>query len=108
MRLGGSMFEAEVAEGAALEPCSAVAYALVEDAIAAARGPVAIPGGLSAREREVAVLVAQGFSNRAIAQALVTTERTAEGHVERSRGKLGFQSRAQVAAWAVRHDLLAA
>ena len=54
---------------------------------------------LSAREREVAILVAQGLSNREIAAKLVISERTAEGHVEQVRNKLGFHSRAQIAAW---------
>jgi non-specific serine/threonine protein kinase len=63
---------------------------------------------MTPREGEVAALVAQGYTNRAIAEALVITERTAEGHVERIRGKLGFQTRAQVAVWAVRTNLLAA
>src|SRR5262249_39319353 len=39
--------------------------------------------GLSHREREVAILVARGYTNRAIAATLVISERTAEGHVER-------------------------
>jgi len=45
--------------------------------------------------------VAQGLSNRQIAEALVLSERTAESHVERIRDRLGFRSRAQVAAWYV-------
>jgi DNA-binding CsgD family transcriptional regulator len=64
---------------------------------------------LTAREREVAILVAQGTSNRAIAAELVISERTTESHVTNILGKLGFSSRAQIAAWAVdiglaRHD----
>jgi predicted ATPase/class 3 adenylate cyclase len=55
--------------------------------------------GLSKREQEVARLVASGLTNRQIAQRLFIAERTAEGHVERIRDKLGFSSRAQVAAW---------
>lgn len=55
--------------------------------------------GLTAREREVAVLVARGLSNRDIAAKLVISERTAEGHVEQVRNKLGFHSRSQIAAW---------
>jgi DNA-binding CsgD family transcriptional regulator/sugar lactone lactonase YvrE len=55
--------------------------------------------GLSRREREVAALVAEGLSNREIAERLFIAERTAEGHVEQIRNKLGFKSRAQVAAW---------
>ena len=54
---------------------------------------------LTAREREVAVLVARGSSNREIAEKLGISERTAEGHVEQVRNKLGFRSRAQIAAW---------
>src|SRR5438132_5462536 len=54
---------------------------------------------LSRREREVAALVAQGLSNRDIAERLFISERTAEGHVEQICNKLGFRSRAQVAAW---------
>jgi pimeloyl-ACP methyl ester carboxylesterase/DNA-binding CsgD family transcriptional regulator len=56
---------------------------------------------LTPRQLEVAGLVAQGWSNRQIAEALVITERSAESHVERIRGRLGFRSRAQVAAWFV-------
>lgn len=62
-------------------------------------------GGLSAREREVAALVAQGRTNREIADALVVSERTAEAHVSNILGKLGFTTRAQIAAWAVEKGL---
>ena len=54
---------------------------------------------LSPREREVAGLVAQGLTNRQIAEQLVISERTAETHVEQIRSKLGFRSRAQIAGW---------
>jgi len=61
------------------------------------------PGGvLTPRQREVAALVAEGLSNREIADRLVITERSAESHVERIRIRLGFRSRAQVAAWVAR------
>ena len=56
-------------------------------------------GGLTAREREVALLVAQGRSNREIAEALVLGERTIETHVSNLLGKLGLASRREVAAW---------
>ncbi|MDQ2952535.1 MAG: helix-turn-helix transcriptional regulator, partial [Chloroflexota bacterium] len=45
------------------------------------------------------ILVAKGTSNREIAERLGISERTAEGHVEQVRNKLGFRSRAQIAAW---------
>lgn len=54
---------------------------------------------LTRREREVAALVAQGLTNREIAARLFISERTAESHVEQIRGKLGFRSRNQIAAW---------
>lgn len=54
---------------------------------------------LTPRQMEVASFVAQGWSNRQIADELVISERTAESHVERIRDRLGFRSRAQVAAW---------
>jgi len=62
-------------------------------------------GGLTSREREVAVLVAQGKTSRQVAEILVVSERTAEGHVNNILGKLGFTSRAQIAAWVVETGL---
>ena len=58
-------------------------------------------GGLTSREREVARLVAQGKSNRAIADELVVGVSTVEAHISHIFTKLGFASRAQIAAWAV-------
>lgn len=54
---------------------------------------------LTPREREVAALVARGFTNLQVADQLTISERTVEGHVERILGKLQFRSRAQIAAW---------
>src|SRR5262249_40081510 len=56
---------------------------------------------LTAREREIAALVAEGLSNRGIAQRLVISERTAQNHVQHILVKLGFSNRAQIAAWAI-------
>ena len=56
-------------------------------------------GHLTKRECEVAALVAEGLTNKAIAEALVVSQRTAQGHVENILTKLGFNSRAQIAAW---------
>jgi non-specific serine/threonine protein kinase len=55
----------------------------------------------------VAALVAQGKSNRALADRLVVSERTIEKHIENILSKLGFTSRAQIAAWAVEKGLAA-
>jgi tetratricopeptide (TPR) repeat protein len=63
-------------------------------------------GGLTGREREVAVLIAQGKSNRAIADELVVSERTIEKHVERIMSRLGFTSRVQIATWVLEKGLL--
>lgn len=62
-------------------------------------------GPLSRREREVAAMVAAGLTNREIAKRLFIAERTAEGHVERIRNKLGVRSRTEVATWAVAHGM---
>jgi len=56
---------------------------------------------LTAREEEVAGLVSRGLTNRAIAAALVVSERTAQNHVQHILTKLGFSARSQIAAWVV-------
>jgi len=65
-------------------------------------------GGLTRRERQVAVVVAQGLSNQEIADVLVVSVKTIEAHVTRILSKLGFSSRAQIAAWAVDKGLASA
>lgn len=62
---------------------------------------------LTPRERDVIALIGRGMSNRAIAEALVISKKTAEGHVSSILSKLGIASRAGVAAYAAQHDLLA-
>jgi DNA-binding CsgD family transcriptional regulator len=64
-------------------------------------------GGLTRRERDVVQLVARGKANKAIAYDLGISERTVEGYVASALGKLGFESRTQLAAWAVGSGLLA-
>jgi pimeloyl-ACP methyl ester carboxylesterase/DNA-binding CsgD family transcriptional regulator len=58
-------------------------------------------GELSRREGQVAALIAAGLTNAEIGARLAISERTAEAHAEHIRNKLGFRSRAQIAAWAV-------
>jgi DNA-binding CsgD family transcriptional regulator len=63
------------------------------------------PGGLTARECDVAVLIAAGCTNREIADALVLGERTIETHVSNILGKLALPSRREVGRWATAHGL---
>jgi predicted ATPase/DNA-binding CsgD family transcriptional regulator len=62
---------------------------------------------LSPREQQVAALLADGLTNRQIAERLVVTERTVGAHIEHILDKLGFASRHQVAAWAAENGLRA-
>jgi DNA-binding NarL/FixJ family response regulator len=59
-------------------------------------------GPLSPRELEVAGLVAEGLTNRAIAERLFLSERTAQNHVQHILTKLGAANRAQIATWYAR------
>ncbi|WP_202400100.1 LuxR C-terminal-related transcriptional regulator [Rhodococcus rhodochrous] len=59
---------------------------------------------LTKREQEIAGLVAGGLSNRAIADRLVISRRTVDGHVERILDKLGVHSRTQVVSWLHGHE----
>jgi non-specific serine/threonine protein kinase len=61
---------------------------------------------LTRRESEVAVLVAQGLTNREIAGQLYLSVRTVEVHVDRILSKLGFRTRTQLAGWAHEEGLM--
>ena len=74
-------------------------------AVGAYQVAAAPPGTLTPREREVAALVAGGSSNKAIAEELVISPATAARHVANILAKLGFSSRAQIAAWAADKQL---
>jgi non-specific serine/threonine protein kinase len=63
---------------------------------------------LTRRERELAVLVARGLTNREIAEQLVIAEGTTERHLANIFSKLGLSSRARLAAWAVERGLVPA
>jgi HD-GYP domain-containing protein (c-di-GMP phosphodiesterase class II) len=64
------------------------------------------PCGLTERQVEVLRLVAQGLSNRRIAERLVISPRTAEHHVQDVYARIGVSSRAAAALFAMEHDLL--
>ena len=59
---------------------------------------------LSAREREIAELLAEGLTNQQIGARLFLSEKTIETHLTRVFQKLGLRSRAQVAARVTRPD----
>ena len=63
-------------------------------------------GDLTAREREVLVLIAEGATNKEIAAKLVVSENTARNHVSHILGKLGFSRRSEAAAYAVKKGLV--
>ena len=61
---------------------------------------------LTAREHEIAQLIARGCSNRTIAETLVVSIKTIETHVKNIFRKLHVTGRAEVAVWAERHRLI--
>jgi DNA-binding CsgD family transcriptional regulator len=67
--------------------------------------PAAQPTGLTAREVEVLRLVAQGRSNREMAEELCRSERTIERHLENIYRKIAARNRADATAFALRHHL---
>jgi predicted ATPase/DNA-binding NarL/FixJ family response regulator len=94
----GEEAEAAWAEGARLGVDEAIALAFGE-----ARPRPVSPAGLSARELEVAGLVAEGLANKAIAARLQLSVRTVESHVRHTLTKLGLDNRTQLATWARDH-----
>jgi DNA-binding CsgD family transcriptional regulator/tetratricopeptide (TPR) repeat protein len=62
-------------------------------------------GDLTGREREVAALLADGLTNGQLAERLFISPKTAAVHVSNILAKLGLSSRAEIAAWAVRHGI---
>jgi predicted ATPase/DNA-binding SARP family transcriptional activator/DNA-binding CsgD family transcriptional regulator len=108
-------WEAAFAQGRAMSAEEAAEYALSEEVARAA--PESPPASverddplttdpLTAREGEVADMVAQGMSNRQIAQELYLSERTIEHHVSKILRKLGLSSRSQLSTWVTERTLL--
>ncbi|MFN8523451.1 MAG: NB-ARC domain-containing protein [Chloroflexota bacterium] len=62
---------------------------------------------LSSRERQTALLVASGLTSRQAAERLCIGKRTVDTHVWSAMRKLGLGRRAELAAWAATHGLLA-
>ncbi|MFD9661012.1 ATP-binding protein [Rhodococcus sp. NPDC059968] len=98
--IGDRAFETEFRHGFEARFEDAAAYAVDETS----GSDISVEPGatsLTRREQQVAELVAGGLTNRAIAGKLVISQRTAQGHVEHILSKLGFSSRAQIAAWII-------
>jgi DNA-binding CsgD family transcriptional regulator len=87
-----------------------------DEAVRPLPGPVAAPspnggertGGkrrcpLTARQREIADLIAQGLTNGQIAARIVVSRGTVGNHIGHMLRRLGVNNRAQIAAWAIRH-----
>ncbi|MEO8288832.1 MAG: tetratricopeptide repeat protein [Chloroflexota bacterium] len=62
-------------------------------------------GDLTQRECEIAALIADSITNAGIAEMLVVSKRTVETHISNILSKLGFTSRGQIAAWAIKRGL---
>ncbi|MFD6064922.1 protein kinase domain-containing protein [Rhodococcus wratislaviensis] len=97
--LGDIAFGAAHRKGEQLGFDAAIAYALHEQSPSTSASGADASPRLTKRERQVAGLIAEGLTNQAIADRLVISPRTAQGHVEHILAKLGFTSRTQVAAW---------
>jgi predicted ATPase/DNA-binding CsgD family transcriptional regulator len=121
----GAAYDAAWETGYTASPVEAVAEAMADhDAIPADHPAPAIASGsapsvapdpgrlsttpavlavLTERERDVAALLARGYSNRQITDALVISERTTEWHISNLLRKTGLTGRAQMIVWAIEH-----
>lgn len=110
--LGGTAFESawdeggvlplpEIVDRALTPPLTSIAAA----SLSSAQADKAKFGGLTARERNVAVLIAKGMTNREIAKAMDVQVKTVETYVTRILTKLDFDSRVQIAVWVLETGL---
>jgi non-specific serine/threonine protein kinase len=111
--LSAEVAAAAWAEGQEMQADQVIGYALAtREPVAATAGTGAGPAPahgsdqLTARQREVAALIARGLSNRQIGRSLVITERTVAAHIEHILNKLGFVSRTQIGVWAAEHGMV--
>lgn len=96
-RITAARLRAAESTGERMSLAQAISYALTAQPLAES------DDAISARERHVATLVAEGLTNRQIGQRLGISPHTVARHVTHARSKLGLRSRAQLAVWAGRH-----
>ncbi|WP_228539433.1 LuxR C-terminal-related transcriptional regulator [Nocardia sp. XZ_19_385] len=101
--MGDREFQVAFDAGAAMPLDEAMSYAIGAEPVPAPVPKAAAADVLTRREKDVARLVAAGYSNKRIATELVISIRTAESHIDHILTKLGFGSRTQIAGWATQH-----
>jgi predicted ATPase/DNA-binding CsgD family transcriptional regulator len=100
--LGAQAFDAAWRQGQSMTAKQALEHARKRPDAPASRAALKKEfGGLTSREREVATWIAQGRSNHEIAEAMTVGIKTVETYVTRILGKLGLDSRVQIAIWAI-------
>ena len=105
--LGPDRARAAEQRGAAMSLATAAEYALMLTAPESPRPPAATgPGKLSARERELVTLVAQGRTDAQIAAQLYISIRTVRSHLDRIRDKTGCRRRADLTRLALSEGLV--
>ena len=105
-QLGTKGFATSFERGAAFSVDDAIDYALGERPTSAASSSEH-DAVLTAREHEIAELIADGLTNRQIADRLTISVRTAEAHAQHVLIKLGFRARAQIASWVAEQHAVA-
>lgn len=113
-QLGDEAFVADLAYGRNMRLEEALQYALDEQFRPPAQANISTAIGakerelarLTRRERDVATLIGHSQTNREIAGTLVLTTRTVETHISNILSKLGFKTRSQIVAWAIRNGLV--
>ncbi|WP_345524773.1 ATP-binding protein [Nocardioides endophyticus] len=101
---GAGEFEAGAESYRGLSLSEIISLALGDDRSATPGPDVRQEQRLTAREQQIAELIAEGLSNKAIAETLVISPRTAGSHVAHILAKLDFSSRAQIATWATQRS----
>jgi predicted ATPase/DNA-binding CsgD family transcriptional regulator len=107
--LGPQQLKAAEDRGAAMTLAAAVEFAVLmteQDATAPALAATSEPGPLSARERELVALVAQGRTDAEIAEKLFISISTVRTHLDRIRGKSGYRRRADLTRLALQEGII--